>query len=386
MPLHLHRATRTDRLADGLGGLLAAPLDDPFAEEVVVVPAKGVERWLTQRLSHTLGAGPRGGDGICAGVRFLTPHSLVSLLLDRDRDDPWQPDRLVWPLLATIDDSLDEPWCATLAHHLGHGLRGDDAELRRDRRWSVARRLAGLLSSYAVQRPSLVGDWREGRDTDGAGRALPDDLAWQPELWRRLLERVPADPPDVRLARTVAALEAGDDGLDLPGRLSLFGHTRLPASEVALLGALAGRRDVHLWLPQPSAALWESLAEVQEVEGPVRRRDDRSAEQAGHPLLASLGRDTRELRPHPGAPRPARRAAGRGRAGPGHAAGPAPARPAGQPRPGRRASGPAGCTTPPTAACRCTPATARPARSTCCARCWSGCSRTTRACSRATSS
>lgn len=292
VPLHLHRATRTDRLADGLGELLAAPLDDPFAEEVVVVPAKGVERWLTQRLSHTLGAGPRGGDGICAGVRFLTPHSLVSLLLDRDRDDPWQPDRLVWPLLATIDDSLDEPWCATLAHHLGHGLRGDDAELRRDRRWSVARRLAGLLSSYAVQRPSLAGDWREGRDTDGAGRGLPDDLAWQPELWRRLLERVPADPPDVRLARTVAALEAGGDDLELPGRLSLFGHTRLPVSEVALLGALAGRRDVHLWLPQPSGALWQALGDV---EGPVRRRADRSAEQAGHPLLASLGRDTREL-------------------------------------------------------------------------------------------
>ena len=56
--LHLHRAPRTDQLADALGELLAEPLDDPFAEEVVVVPAKGVERWLTQRLSHRLGAGP----------------------------------------------------------------------------------------------------------------------------------------------------------------------------------------------------------------------------------------------------------------------------------------------------------------------------------------
>ncbi len=293
MPLHLHRAPRTDQLADALGELVATPLDDPFAEEVVVVPAKGVERWLTQRLSHRLGVGSRGGDGVCAGVRFLSPHSLVSMLLDRDRDDPWDPDHLVWPLLATIDDSLGEPWCATLAAHLGHGLDGDEAELRRNRRYSVARRLAGLFVSYAVQRPTLVADWREGRDTDGAGEPLDDDLSWQAELWRRLLQRVDDDPPDVRHARVLERLRAGGDGLALPDRLSLFGHTRLPVTEIALLQALGEHRDVHLWLPQPSASLWDDLADL---GGVVPRDDDHSADLVGHPLLASLGRDTRELR------------------------------------------------------------------------------------------
>ncbi|MFB9315279.1 exodeoxyribonuclease V subunit gamma [Nocardioides plantarum] len=297
MTLHLHRAPRTDQLADALGELLAVPLADPFAEEVVVVPEKGVERWLAQRMSHRLGVGPRGGDGVCAGVRFLRPGSLVSLLLDRERDDPWSPDRLVWPLLETIDASLDEPWCATLARHLGHGLTGDDADLRRDRRYSVARRLAGLFASYAVQRPSLVTDWREGRPgevaSDGAGGVLPHDLAWQPELWRRLVARVGIEAPDQRHARAVAALEAGGAGLDLPARLSLFGHTRLPVTEVALLRALATSRDVHLWLPQPSPVLWTALTGL---GGVIPREEDRSADLVGHPLLASLGRDTRELR------------------------------------------------------------------------------------------
>ena len=67
MTLHLHRAARTDQLADQLGELLASPLADPFAPEVVVVPAKGVERWLSQRLSHRLGVAPERGDGVCAG-------------------------------------------------------------------------------------------------------------------------------------------------------------------------------------------------------------------------------------------------------------------------------------------------------------------------------
>ncbi|WP_137292905.1 exodeoxyribonuclease V subunit gamma [Nocardioides dongxiaopingii] len=301
MTLHVHRAPRTDQLADAVGELLASePLADPFAQEVVVVPEKGVERWLAQRISHRVGVGPRGGDGVCAGVRFLRPGSLVAMLLDRDHDDPWSPDRLVWPLLATIDDSLDEPWCATLARHLGHGLEGRGAELRRDRRYSVARRLAGLLASYAVQRPQLVTDWREGRDTDGAGGPLAADLRWQAELWRRLVARVGVEAPDQRHARTVARLGSGAPvdlgGLDLPGRLSLFGHTRLPVTEVALLRALATTRDVHLWLPQPSPALWHELGRLDGPAGVVAREEDRSAEVVGHPLLASLGRDTRELR------------------------------------------------------------------------------------------
>ena len=63
MTLHLHRGTDTTVLADGLAELLAEPPDDPFAEELVVVPAKGVERWLTQRLSHRLGAANGDEDG-----------------------------------------------------------------------------------------------------------------------------------------------------------------------------------------------------------------------------------------------------------------------------------------------------------------------------------
>jgi len=65
---HLHRAERTDLLADGLAALLAELPPDPFAEELVLVPARGIERWLSQRLSHALGCGPHGDDGVCAGV------------------------------------------------------------------------------------------------------------------------------------------------------------------------------------------------------------------------------------------------------------------------------------------------------------------------------
>ncbi len=297
MTLHLHRGTDTGALADGLAALVATPLPDPFAEEVVVVPAKGVERWLTQRLSHRLGSGARGSDGICAGVRFLNPRSLVALLTGTERDDPWDPDRLVWPLLDVVDAALDEPWCRTLAQHLGHGVDGDLGELRRDRRYSVVRRLAGLLTSYAVQRPSLLADWEAGRDGDGAGADLPGDLTWQAELWRRVVDEVPADSPVRRHVATVAAIRDGAD-LALPDRLSMFGHTRLPVTELELLRAVGEVREVHLWLPQASPAAWDRIASDSSAaidSGPVRRTEDTAGRAVAHPLLSSLGRDSREL-------------------------------------------------------------------------------------------
>ena len=91
MTFHIHRAVRTAELADGLGELLSVPAGDPFAQDVVVVPEHGIERWLAQRLSHRLGAGESGEGGVCAGVRFVRPASLVSLLTGQDEDDPWLP-------------------------------------------------------------------------------------------------------------------------------------------------------------------------------------------------------------------------------------------------------------------------------------------------------
>ncbi|WP_372733775.1 exodeoxyribonuclease V subunit gamma [Nocardioides sp.] len=291
--LHLHRAPRTDLLAEALGDLLATPLADPFGTELVLVPARGVERWLSQRLSHRLGASGRGGgDGVCAGVEFRSPHSLVAELTGTTDADPWAPDALAWPVLEVLDSSLDEPWAATLAVHLGHHdvAGSDEAEFRRGRRYAVARRIAGLFASYAAQRPSLLADWSAGRPTDGLGNDLDDDLAWQPPLWRAVCTAVDSPSPAERHAATLARIAEGP--LDLPERVSLFGHTRMPATEIELLRALGDHHDLHLWLPHPSDDLWQRLGDL---TGSTPRTDDASHRRVRHPLLASLGRDQREL-------------------------------------------------------------------------------------------
>lgn len=128
MAFEVHRADRSDLLAEGLAELLADPLPDPFASELVIVPARGVERWLSQRLSHRLGptGGPRGGhgDGVCAGVDFRSPTSLIAEVLGTRDADPWAPETLMWSLLRVIDAVADEEWARVLAEHLGHDLPG----------------------------------------------------------------------------------------------------------------------------------------------------------------------------------------------------------------------------------------------------------------------
>ena len=293
MALHVHRAERADTLAEALGDLLTVPPADPFAVDVISVPTRGVERWLTQRLSHRLGARDRHMDGICAAVRFPGPGALIAELAGNRADDPWAPDAAVWPLLSVIDDAAGEPWCRLLAGHLGYHPADPH---RQGRRYAVARRVTGLFAGYADHRPDMLADWTAGRDTDGWGDPVPPDLAWQPELWRRLRERIDAPDPVQALAAVVTRLTADPGSVDLPDRLSLFGPTAMPAVQVRLVSALAEHREVHLWLPHPSPGLWNSVRDVLDgTTGPVRRRADPSAKVDGHPLLASLGRDVREL-------------------------------------------------------------------------------------------
>ncbi|MCO7219241.1 exodeoxyribonuclease V subunit gamma [Klenkia sp. PcliD-1-E] len=287
--LHLHRAERTSGLVDALGALLSTPLADPFAEEVVAVPAKGVERWLAQQLSTVLGAGG-AGDGICSGVRFPSVTALVEDAVadatgtDR-RTDPWS--RAVWPTLQVVDASLGEPWLAVLARYLGHGAADGDA--RHGRRWAAAAHLADLYRSYADHRPGMLGDWAAGRDTDGDG-ALPADLHWQAELYRRLRAELGPSPGE-GLATACAMVRDAPGSVQLPERVSLFGPTRLTARSLAVLEALGEHRDVHLWVPHPSPALWSRLVGCTATH----RRTDATSAVPAHPLLRSLARDVREL-------------------------------------------------------------------------------------------
>ncbi len=272
-----------------LRDLVAEPLDDPIVPEVVSVPTRGIERWLTQRLATHLGATPGREDGVCANIDFPFPGSLVNgaLALAAGTDpaaDPWLPQRSVWPLLEVVEANFDEPWLAALAQH----IRNSET-VQGSKRFSSIRHVADLFDRYAVHRPELVREWAEAPDADGDG-------FWQMELWRRLRARIGQPSPAERLVDSCQRLRDEPELLAYPRRLSLFGLTRLPASYLDVLEAMGAGREVHLFLLHPSPALWEKL---EPAVGPTSRHllrsEDPTAAAARHPLLQSWGRDAREM-------------------------------------------------------------------------------------------
>jgi exodeoxyribonuclease V gamma subunit len=342
--LTVHRSDRADALADALAGLLSRPLADPLAPEVVSVPTRGMERWLAQRVSGVLGAAPGAADGVCANVLFPFPQRLlgdtVAAASGIESDvDPWLPERSAWTLLDVVAEHLAEPWLATLAAYLGAGSEASDPA-RAARRLSVMRHLAALYDRYALHRPGMLAAWAKGQDSDAVGAPLPAGAAWQAELWRRLRARIGVAGPAERGRRACERISADPSLATLPSRFSLFGLTRLPAGQLEVLRALAHGRDVHLFLLHPSPALWSTIAasgsparhreltlvpsgdpeagaepqqpqlfsgsepgpppsEAQRSDdqppAPVRRSEDPTAALTNNALLASWGRDAREM-------------------------------------------------------------------------------------------
>ncbi len=256
--LHIHRAERADGLVLALRDILAEPPGDPFATEIVSVPTRGMERWLTQRLSDGL--------GICANVGFPPPRVLVGDAIAAvsgvdPETDPWLPERLVWPLLDVVTGALEESWAGDLATHLG----GADDPVRRARRFATVRHLAGLFDRYGTYRPELLLGWADGEDDDD----------WQAELWRRLRARIGVPSPAERLA----------DGLRAAARRARPG--RAPA---------AGR------------AVRPDAPARGRPRGPARaRRGARRPPVRPAPVARAVGRDRRRRAGRPPRRRPARR-------------------------------------------------------------------------------
>ncbi|MDN5726536.1 MAG: exodeoxyribonuclease V subunit gamma, partial [Propionibacteriales bacterium] len=290
---HLHRASRSDDLIAGLASLLTADPLDPFVAELVSVPTPGVERWLGQSLASALGVRPGHHDGVAAGIDFRPWGRLMAdvvqvasteVLPSGGRSDPWRPERLVWPVLTALDECAEADWLSPVTAHLRVQAEAGG------RRLVTARRIAGLFSRYARERPTMINAWLAGQVCDDAGAELPPSQVWQPKLWQHVRTRIAVPSPAERHTMINSALQERPEAFELPDRLSVFGLNRLDPLDRTVLSGLAAHREVHLWLGHPSPALWDSIAEVPVAEEwPLRGH--LVAPPGSHRLVSALGRD-----------------------------------------------------------------------------------------------
>ena len=280
MTLRITVAPGLAPLAAVLAGELAVPLDDPFCQEVVAVPAAGTRTWLTSKLGERLGGtGGHAPDGIVANVDLVFPAELVNRAMGMHKPGgAWSTDRLTWAVYEVLQE-----------HGAELGIAADAVR---------SRAIADLFDRYGLHRSVMVRQWERNVDVDASGAPIPEHLRWQPTLWRLLLDRLgwPSDAAAIGLALDELRLGRRPEQGVLPPRVFLFGVTGLPQPHLDVLAALAAQTDVHVLAPVTSLPVWERVGSVarRHEGGPILRAADPSVDVARHQLAATWGRAPRE--------------------------------------------------------------------------------------------
>ncbi|CAN5827541.1 exodeoxyribonuclease V subunit gamma [soil metagenome] len=294
MALLTHIASHPDVLVSRLCDELVEPPEDPFASDIVCVPTRGIERWLTQSIASELA--DRGiGDGICANVQFPSPRRLVASVVASvpglaEVATAWEGTSFTYRVLSTIDTNLGQPWMRLLARHLA----SSDGDAH-PRRLAAAVKLAGLFGRYSRYRPEMIRAWASGEDVGADGSLLAESHRWQAELWRSLRAEI-GSPSVPELGATMFdPVRRGEVDLGLPTRLAVYGLTSADPLDLQVLEAVSHTRDVHLFVLHPSPALWKLTSG--RMEDPINpdRVADPTSDLAAHPFLSSWATESREL-------------------------------------------------------------------------------------------
>lgn len=302
--LTLYHSNQMDLLKSLVVALIERePLQDPFAEELILVQSPGMAQWLKIELAQAL--------GISANIRFPLPASFiwemfVNCLDDVPRQSAFNKEAMGWKLMNLLPSLLGESAFAPLAQYL-------DADGQHFKRYQLCHKIADIFDQYLVYRPEWVLDWEQGGDTHS--EAHP----WQPVLWRSLmqdtLDKGQSDYHRANLfQRFIDKLSQRDCSDKLPSRIFVFGISALPPKYMEALLALGQQTQVHLMFNNPCQQYWgdiidekwlaklairqrQTLDKALSVSGEkalaVPAKDAFNADgilTSGNPLLASMGK------------------------------------------------------------------------------------------------
>ncbi|MGN6965351.1 exodeoxyribonuclease V subunit gamma, partial [Neisseria sp. P0016.S002] len=118
---------------------------------------------------------------------------------------------------------------------------------------------------------------------------LGDDEDWQARLWRYLDDGSQSAPHRVALWEKLLAQL---DKSVLPQRLFVFGISTMAPMYLQLLHQISKHCDVFVFALNPSSQYWGEVIDEAQI---LKRGDEADLSQAGHPLLASLGKQGRDF-------------------------------------------------------------------------------------------
>ncbi|MBI4576168.1 MAG: exodeoxyribonuclease V subunit gamma [Planctomycetes bacterium] len=253
--LRVVRGNDVHAMADRLAALLRlAPRTDPLQGEWILIGSPAMRRWLSIELARPGRLGAFGNGLFLGPDEFLDRLFRLALGRRDEEADPWAPPLLTWRVHSVLSRLEGEPAMEALRRFLDQGAapggagRGGESDYRETKRYQVARRVAALFDRYATYRGDWLASWSEA-PREGEG--------WLAPIWRALAQGHEDSHRAARWEVVRRSLGPGEPPAELPGRVTAFAVSGLPALHLEVLGELARRMDVHLFLLVPGRALLE---------------------------------------------------------------------------------------------------------------------------------
>ncbi len=270
MSLQLYTSNRLDALAQQLAAATASPLHSPLTPEIVIVHSGGMARWLSLQIAQL--------SGICMNCKFPFPKLFVERTLRQffpkmAPESDFSVHVMAWKIFRLLPSLSEKPEFRQVTGYLAKddGLKA----------FQLAEKLAHLFDQYLVYRPDMMMRWQRDRT----------EKDWQAILWRALV----AESEPLHLAAIAEALEqrmaAPPERGDLPERISIFGLSSIPPFYLRVFFQLSRHCEVHLYSLEPSQEYFSH-----DLSGKKRAMLETGAsDEAGNPLLASLGKLNRDF-------------------------------------------------------------------------------------------
>ena len=292
MTLHVRYSSHLDLLADELAEQLATPPADPFEPIVVAVPTAGVRDWLTRRLAERL--------GVAANIVMPFPGRFLAAALGTplDADDPWRGRpagvgrarraRLGRRRRAGLARRSRRRRCRDATPRPGASPTCSTATPPLDRRSFSS---GAAASSVTARSGAAVGG---GDDADGGVgcRGIDPASQWQFDLWRAVRERVGEPSPAERLPDLVPSAPRRRDRAGVADRRRDVRRRRAGADPDSTSSRRSPRSATSRCRWSPRRRRVGLRASPVDPARLMSRRtyDERSSDEAGHPLIDSWGR------------------------------------------------------------------------------------------------
>ena len=281
---YLHVSNKTENLLSQLAEVIRVDKQpDVFSGEQFLIQSQGMERMVAQTLADEF-------TSFC-NFQFFLPLDFLSRITDHlnmgitsDGFDRQTLTFRIEQLLTDIDGDEYQP--------LQYYLKGDNVKLKR---FQLSRRLANVFDQYQLMRPDMLLGWENGDLSTGQVSEI-----WQMALWRRLITQAGGDVHRGMLLRLVidTLKDQRELSVNLPKRISVIGLHTMPPLFLEYLNALASHMDVHFFLLSPCRHYWGDVqTKRQQYKKMIRSGASSSSDELfeHHPLLASLGRQGKEL-------------------------------------------------------------------------------------------